>query len=300
MRLALVTAIAFHDADDDLPLLREACAAAGIATETRAWDDASVQWSRFDAALLRSPWDYTWRLPAFLRWCERASHATRLWNPLPVVRWNTDKHYLRDLAAAGIPAVPTAFVEPDVEPLPALEAFLATLDAPEFVLKPAVSAGSRDTHRIARSDVFAAANTLGALLQADRSAMLQPYLDTIDAHGETGLVFLGGAFSHAIRKAALLAPDGTAHAHDTLPEAISTRAPAADKLALAQRVLDAAMRRLALPAPPVYARVDLIRAADATPMLLELELVEPSLFLSTAPGAAERLAGVLVARFAER
>src|SRR5688572_19748652 len=113
-RLALVTAIAAAGLDDDLTPLLDACTRAGIDTQVRAWDDPSVAWGRFDAVLLRSPWDYTERLPDFLDWCTRVTGQSRLLNPLPVVSWNTDKHYLADLLAHGVAVVSTGFVEPDM------------------------------------------------------------------------------------------------------------------------------------------------------------------------------------------
>jgi O-ureido-D-serine cyclo-ligase len=136
-RLALATAIAAAGLDDDLSPLLDACTRAGIDTQVRAWDDPSVAWGRFDAVLLRSTWDYTDRLREFLDWCALVSTQTRLLNPLPVVLWNTDKHYLADLAAHGVDVVATSFVEPDMEPLPSLQAFLAAHEqVTEFVVKP--------------------------------------------------------------------------------------------------------------------------------------------------------------------
>ncbi len=172
--LALVTAIAATGHDDDLVALLDACADAGLHARAVAWDDPTVSWARFDAVLLRSPWDYTERLPEFLAWCEQVDRVTRLLNPLNVVRWNTDKHYLADLAMIGIPTVPTRFVEPDAEPMEALAAFLDQFDAAEFVVKPTVSAGARDTHRYAREQLFAAVNHLARLLEQERSVMMQP------------------------------------------------------------------------------------------------------------------------------
>ena len=208
MRLAFATAISAHGLDEDLPLLLKACAEAGIAASVLAWDDPTVSWSRFDAVLLRSTWDYTERLAPFLAWCERVDRVTTLLNPLPVLRWNTDKHYLADLQGAGVPVVASVFVEPDAEPLPAVQAFLSTFaDAAEFVVKPAVGAGSRDTQRYARAQAFAAANHVGRLLAAGRSVLLQPYLPSVDVDGETALLYFDGEFSHAIRKGPLLRPD---------------------------------------------------------------------------------------------
>lgn len=293
-RIALVTAIAAAGLDDDLAPLLDACPGAGLIAQVRAWDDPTVAWGRFDAIVLRSPWDYVQRLDEFIAWCTTVSARTRLINPLPVVRWNIDKHYLDDLAARGVAIVPTRFVEPDMEPFPALQAFLAEHPGTaEFVVKPAVGAGSKDAQRYARSQEFAAANHLARLLDADRSAMLQPYLPSVDAQGETAMMYFGGVFSHAIRKGPLLRPDEAPTSHLFAAEAITPRTPAPDEFALADRVLAAATIVLSLSEPLAYARVDLIRDADGHPRLLELELCEPSLFFGHAPGSAARFATAL-------
>lgn len=296
-RIAFVTAIVSAALDEDMPPLLAACARAGLTAEVRAWDDFTVSWARYDAVVVRSPWDYHTRLPEFLRWCERVDRVSTLLNPLPVLRWNTDKHYLADLAAQGVAVVPTRFVEPDAEPLPSLQAFLAEFaDADEFVVKPAVSAGSVDTQRYGREQEFAAANHIGRLLDAGRSAMLQPYLDAIDVRGETALLYFDGTFSHAIRKAALLRPNEAGADHTQVPDAIAAREPDADELLLADTVLAAACTRIG--GMPLYARVDLIRDAAGRPCLLELELAEPSLFFDRAPGAADRFVEAVQSRLA--
>jgi O-ureido-D-serine cyclo-ligase len=297
MRLALVTAIAAHALDEDLAPLFAACTRVGLAPQILAWDDPTVSWARHDAAILRSPWDYSERLPEFLAWCARVDRVTTLLNPLPVLRWNTDKHYLADLAAADVPVVASSFVEPDSDPLAAVQDFLTThADAPEFVVKPAVSAGARDTQRYARAQVFAAANQVGRLLEAGRSVLLQPYLASVDVDGETALMYFDGVFSHAIRKGPLLRPD--AEATDALfaAEAITVRTPGDDERAVAQAALAAMTRRLGLERALPYARVDLIRAPDGRPQLLELELTEPSLFFAHEEGSADRFATMLAAR----
>lgn len=294
-RIAFVTAIVSAALDDDMSPLLAACARAGLTADVRAWDDFTVSWPRYDAVVLRSPWDYHKRLPEFLRWCDRVDRVATLLNPLPVLRWNSDKHYLADLANEGVAVVPTRFVEPNVEPLPALQAFLTDFPAAaEFVVKPTVSAGSADTQRYRRDHEFAAANHIGRLLDAGRSAMLQPYLDAVDTQGETALLYFDGAFSHAIRKAALLRPNETGTDHTQLPDAIAAREPDADELRLAETVLTAA--RTQIGGIPLYARVDLIRDAAGRPCLLELELVEPSLFFDQAPGAADRFVAALRSR----
>ncbi|MGH8061482.1 MAG: ATP-grasp domain-containing protein [Pseudoxanthomonas sp.] len=294
--LALVTAVAATGHDDDLAPLLQACAQAGLQARAVAWDDATVSWRRFDAALLRSPWDYTERLAEFLAWCDRTEQSTPLLNPLPVVRWNTDKHYLADLAAAGVPVVPTIFVEPDAEPLQALQAFLLEQPAAEFVVKPTVSAGARDTQRYARMQEFAASNHIARLLEQARSVMLQPYLRSVDNAGETALVYFNGQFSHAIRKGALLRPEQPATETPNALGDITPRNADPDERTLAELALSAVARRLQLKHPLPYARIDLIRDDQCLPTLLELELIEPSLFFAQAPGSADQFAAVLAQR----
>lgn len=287
-RIALVSARAARHLDEDLAPLAAALAEAGAQAAVADWDDPQVDWGAFQLALLRSTWDYTERLPEFLAWADRTATLTRLVNPPAVVRWNTDKHYLGDLARAGVPVVPTGFVAPGERAAAALERFLSEERAEEWVVKPAVGAGSRDAARYARGEEGTAGGHIERLLDAGRCALLQPYLGEVDRHGETALIYFGGCFSHAIRKGPLLR-------RGTLPtdalfaeEHITPRTPAAEELRAAEDAL------AALPfAVPLYARVDLIRTRTGSPCLLELELTEPSLFLAHAPGAARRLADQL-------
>lgn len=290
-RIAFVTAIASASLDEDMPPLLAACDRAGLAAEVRAWDDDTVSWARYDAVVLRSPWDYHLRREAFLHWCDRVAGATRLLNPPEVVRWNTDKRYLADLEAAGVAVVPTRFVAPDAEPLPAVDEAFAAFAAAEIVVKPTVSAGSHDTQRYRRTQGLAAANHVGTLLDAGRDAMLQPYLDAVDVRGETALLYFDGVFSHAIRKAALLRPDATGLDYTALPDAIAARTPDDDERRAGEAVLAALHARTG--APLTYVRIDLIRDADGAPRLLELELTEPSLFFAQAPDAADRFVAAL-------
>jgi len=295
-QLALVTAVASVGLDEDLPPLLQACRKAGLGVRALAWDDPTVSWGRFDAVLLRSPWDYTQRHAEFLAWCRRVDRQSLLLNPLQVVVWNSDKHYLTELAAAGVPVVASSFVETEAEPLPALQSFLAGHDAAEFVVKPAISAGSRDTQRYARAQEFAASNHIARLLEQGRSVLLQPYLASVDRDGETALVFFDGQFSHAIRKGPLLPLDGEASRALFSAEAIGPRVPGEDEQAIARQALAAVADALDLVEPLAYARVDLIRDADGRPRLLELELTEPCLFFARAPGSVDDFAAQLALR----
>jgi hypothetical protein len=290
--VALVTAREARGLDEDMPLLEAALEAAGARSQIVDWDDGAVDWGAFGLTLLRSTWDYTDRLREFLIWVDAAARRTALLNPPSVVRWNTDKHYLAELARADVPVVPSTFIEPGERADRALRDFLVLHDdSAEFVVKPSVGAGSRDTQRHLRGQVEPAVAQAQRLLDSGRSVLLQPYLDSVDRDGETALIYFAGQFSHAIRKGPLLPPGlaGSPAVGLFAPEKIVPRTPGVDELRVAERVL------AALPfAAPLYARIDLIRDAAGAPTLLELELTEPSLFFAHAAGAAERFTSVVL------
>ena len=284
-RIALATAVAAFCHDADLEPLRAALHAAGAEAEALAWDDPTVSWSRFDAVLLRSTWDYAERRAPFLEWCAHVHSASRLFNPPDVVAWNTDKHYLATLAAAGVPVVPSTFLQPGENP--------ATLpDHAEFVVKPAVGAGARDARRYTRGRRDDALAHATRLLDGGRSVLVQPYLEQVDRHGEGTLIFIDGHFSHGIRKGALLARNAAATDGLFAAETIAARDPSAQELEVARKALAAQPF-----GPLLYARVDLLPSADG-PLLLELELTEPSLFFAHGAHAAERLAAAVLSRLA--
>lgn len=263
-RVALATCAELPSlADDDAPLL-PALAAAGVEAEVAVWDDPAVDWSSCDLVVLRSTWDYAWRRREFLGW---AAGVPLLANPMRVVVWNTDKTYLRDLADAGVPVVPTTYVPPGAvfAPSPA-----------DVVVKPTVSAGAADTSR--ESDGGAAA--VAALQAAGRTAMVQPYLPALETAGETSVVVLGGQVSHAVRREPLLLTGGR--------DEVRARTPTAAELAVVQAALGAVRHEL------LYARVDLV-PGPAGPLLLELELTEPALFIGLEPAAPARFAAAVAA-----
>jgi hypothetical protein len=199
-RVALVTCAELPELDPDDQLLLAPLAQRGIEVTAAVWDDPAVSWSAFDLVVVRSPWDYIGRREAFVAWAER---VPRLANPADVVAWNTDKRYLAELDAAGVPVVPTSWVEPGTD-------WVVPADG-EWVIKPAVSAGSRDTGRYDVADAAQrrlAAAHVARLQSAGRLVMVQPYLPAVDSYGETALAFLGGEYSHSIRKGPMLAgPD---------------------------------------------------------------------------------------------
>jgi O-ureido-D-serine cyclo-ligase len=289
--IALVTARAARGLDEDMPPLVAAFAAAGAHAEIVDWDDRAADWGRFDTALLRSAWDYTERLPQFLAWIERVAALTTVLNPPAVLRWSADKHYLLELTRAGLPVVSSSFAEPGEDAAQVLESFLAREPSAQLVVKPAVGAGARDARRHARADVAETLAHVQQLLKARRSVLLQPYLEGVDRHGETALIFIGGHFSHALRRGVPLPLGAPATEALFAPEQTGPRAPGADELEAAGRIL------AALPfGTLLYARVDLIRDGHGAPRLLELELCEPSLYLAHGPGSAQRLVTATLAR----
>jgi O-ureido-D-serine cyclo-ligase len=300
-RIALVSAREALALDEDMEPLAVALREAGAEVATPFWDDAAVDWRSYSAAVLRSTWDYVERIDEFLPWAERCAQQTVLLNPPAVVRWNTDKHYLLELARQGIPVVPTRFVEPGSIAARQIEQFLGggadALTAgqadsfAEFVVKPSIGAGSKDTARYRRHEVARATDHLARLLAQGRSAMLQPYLGRVDEVGETALIYLGGEFSHAIRKGPLLRAGAALVAGLFAPEQITPRQPPSDELAVARQAYAALGS-----SRPAYARIDVIRDADDSPVVLELELTEPSLFFAHAPGSAQRFARVVLER----
>jgi hypothetical protein len=282
MKLALATSTSARDVDPDLDLVVAAADARGIDADVVLWDDPAVTWDEYDAVVVRSCWDYVPRRAEFLAWAQR---VPRLHNPAAVLRWNTDKVYLRELQDAGVPVIETRW---DVAPGDELG------DHDEWVVKPTISAGSKDTARWGtREEVWSHS---AELVAAGRISMTQPYIASVDDEGETAVVHVGGTFSHAIRKGPLLERgEGVRQDRDSREE-ITPRTPTTQQREVADHVLATATSLLGLDAPPLYARIDLVTGADGAPMLIELELTEPSLFLPQSGGGAERLVDAVLAR----
>jgi len=283
--VALATSRALAHPDADMPLLLDALARAGVGADVAVWDDPAVDWAAYSLVVVRSTWDYIARRDEFVAW----AHAVpALANPAPVLEWNTDKRYLADLGAAGLAVADTSWVAPG-DPV--------VLPDGEFVVKPTVSSGSQDSARYAGegSERDRALAHVGRLHAAGRTAMIQPYLGAVDSAGESALVYVDGTLSHTVRKGPMLAvgaTPGDAEYHD-----IGPRAPTAAERSVAARALRS-VPGVADPAGLLYARVDLVPGADGRPVILELELTEPSLFLGTDPDAAGRLAAAIARRVA--
>ncbi|MEZ5078489.1 MAG: hypothetical protein R2725_13725 [Solirubrobacterales bacterium] len=266
---------------DDLALvasLREF----GIDSEPVVWNaDEEVEWAELDGCLLRSVWDYHLRRADFLAWTEAVAATVPLWNPPATLRWNTTKGYLRELAAAGVPTIPTAWLGRGEAVR--LDRLLAERGWREAVLKPSVDLGAERLVRVRRGEGQA---LLDSLL-AEHDVLAQPFMASVERHGEVSLVFFDGELSHTVRK---LPRHGDFRVQSTWGGTAAAVAPTAAQRQVADRALGEIAEEL------LYARVDLIEGAGGEPLLTELELVEPNLYLSTDRSAANRLAAAISRR----
>jgi glutathione synthase/RimK-type ligase-like ATP-grasp enzyme len=243
-----------------------------------------VPWGEFDLIVANGAWDNIHRPAEFLAWVDAVAATTPLVNSPATLRWNLDKRYLAVLADHGVATVPTTWLAPGVE---------FALPPGEIVVKPTISGGGFQTARYGADELDVARAHVRRLLEAGRTVMIQPYQSAVDAQGETGLIFLGGRYSHAISKGPLLRIGAGPQDHLWADEKIGAATPTGPQLETATAALAAAEH---LFGPTTYARVDLLTRTDGTPALLELELLDPALFFETDPAAATRFAEVLAAQ----
>jgi hypothetical protein len=254
--------------------------------------DTDIDWAGFDAVGVRSPWDYSSRRDEFVAWANAA--GSELHNSADLLAWNSDKAYVADLDEAGLSVVETTFLAPG-------EAWSG--DDREVIVKPSVSAGARDTGRFGPALHDEARALIERIHESGRTAMVQPFLSSVDTTGETALVFIDGEFSHSLRKSSVLRPDEVAPVRSTDlmvaeamydPDLVLAGTYDPDELDLAERIVRHVTERFAY--LPLYARVDMLRDTEGAPVLLELEAVEPNLYFDQFPDGAGKLARAIVAR----
>jgi hypothetical protein len=285
--VALAAAAAFPDLFEEGPLLIAALAAVGLEAETVVWNDPSVRWTDYDLVLANGIWDNIRHVDAFVHWTETLERdGVVVANSPATLRWNLDKRYLAQLEAAGVPVVPTIWVD---------QPSTVELDG-EVVVKPTVSGGGHHTARYQVHEHDEARRHIDDLLASGRVAMVQPYQPLVDEEGEVGLIFLGGAYSHAIHKGPMIRR-GAGPLDDLIDnQVVMPTTPADDLVRLGHQAVTAAEQILG---PTAYARVDTVRGAGGTPLLLELELLDPLLFFAGQPDKVGGLARVLAERVAE-
>ncbi len=266
-------------------LLVDALARRGASAVRVDWSRTDVDWSRFRCAVFRTTWDYFDRFDEFTNWLNRVESQTQLCNPAALVRWNTDKHYLADLESRGIPVVAARYVERSSTVT--LHELLAETGWNDAVIKPCVSGAARHTYRIAPGTLEAIEPIFRELL-ASESFILQPFQPSIMLAGEDTLMVFGGRYSHAVRK---IPKAGDFRVQDDHGGRVLDRRPTADQIALAERAVAACSP------VPAYGRVDMIRDDAGHLAVMELELIEPELWLRNHPRAAENFASAIVNAF---
>lgn len=280
--IAFATYSAQPDLTPDDRLAADVLAGRGLPVVGVPWDSADVDWGRFDAVVIRSTWNYHVRPREFMAWLDRlAAAGVPTWNPVPFLRWNADKRYLVDLAGRGTPTVPTTLLPRGSHP--ALRALLASLPVPSGVLKPTFAAGAHETW-VTTADTAAAHEPRLHALLSQTDVLLQPFVPEITTDGEWSLIFFNDQFSHAVLKRPKAGDFRVQSQHGGTERPAD---PPDHVLAQARRVLGA------VDTPLLYARVDGVDI-DGTFTLMELEALEPHLFLSTSPDAPSRFADAIV------
>ena len=291
MHIGLATCSKLPDWEVDDRPLEDALRAAGATVHHPVWDDERFDFAALDACIIRTTWDYEHRREAFVGWAARTARQTRFFNPPEVVAWNTHKSYLRDLAEAGIPSIPTVWVDRG-RPID-LRTALSKHNWTRGFLKPVVGSTARATFRFNVHDesLAAAQSFLDERLTCE-SMMVQPYLERVERFGEESIMLVDGEVTHAVRKTPV---PGDYRVQDDFGATDAPIEPGPSESDLARRIMKMVAERFDVP-PLLYGRVDLLRDAHGSPMLNELELVEPSFFFRHAPAAAERLAHSLLDR----
>ena len=280
-KISLVTYYGLPDLDPDDRLVQDALAKRGVEAVPAVWNDSKIDWSKNRFSILRSTWDYHLNYAEFLSWAERISAVTNLLNPLPLIKWNSRKTYLADLNKAGLPVIPTAWINDSNGP--SLAQVLEVNGWDEAIIKPSIGLATSGVKRCNRSSATTDQAHVDKLLGASE-VMVQEFMPSVQEYGERALIFIDGEYTHTIRKSAFQVLAAAGHAGESKAECND------EEIAIAKSI----MRYL--DTPPLYARVDLVRNAEGKPLLLELELVEPSLFLSFAPESADKFADAILRR----
>ncbi len=279
MDLRIATCRPLPEPDVDEDILLAALRTRGVRPRMAAWNDPGERWDEPVPTVIRSTWDYIHDVGAFRTWIERVERAAPLWNPGDVLRGNLHKRYLLELERRGISIVPTVCVTAKASAT--LAEVVREHGWDDVVVKPAVGAGSFGTLRF-RVGESADGEAHFARLLAERDVLVQPYERSVEGHGERALVWIDGAFTHAVRKSPRFGEDA-----ERVSEALAIEP---DELDLGRRALEEHATKL------LYARVDVARGPNGAPRVMELELVEPSLFLTQSPIALERLADGIARR----
>jgi glutathione synthase/RimK-type ligase-like ATP-grasp enzyme len=283
-RLALITFGGLPQGTDSERLILPHLAAGGIETEIIDWRSTGCDFSKFDLIVLRSCWDYHLRAAEFIEWLRRVEQVTPILNPIETVLWNHNKSYLREVEAMGIEIAPTAFVNGSGPISPA--AWQDIRNWGQSVVKPAVSASAHKTW-LFDSVAVPDEDELKSKMEGE-AFLIQQFIPEIGAQGEISFIYIDGAYSHAVLKRPAAGDFRVQKEHGGSAELFH---PDSALLAQAHEIAG----KVAQVRESLYCRIDAV-AKDRKLVLMELELIEPELFLGLAGGAAERFAKAIVKR----
>lgn len=282
--VSLITYSELPALDPDDQILKQELEKLACEVRIAVWDDPGVDWQNAGLCVLRSTWDYHKKYDQFCLWLDHVSSQSNVFNHPKLLRWNSDKSYLKELRESGAPIIPTFFQERKKRE--SLQRVFAEMNWAEAVIKPAIGLASWGAKRIKSDSLEEGERHLDLLLAGGAKAMVQEFLPSVYEYGERALVFINGKYSHCVRKAAFQKLAVAGQAGET--EAIATES----ELETAAKILSC------LKTIPLYARVDLVKNNFGESVLMELELVEPSLFLSTNPKAGRLFAEAIVEKLA--
>ena len=259
-------------------LLKAALQKQGLSVEITYWDNPTYNWSATKAVIFRTIWDYFERFDEFWKWLQELNTKTKLINSFDLIKWNIDKHYLKDLSNWGIETVPTYFADKGCNIK--LHEIAKTNQWKDLVIKPAISASAFKTHKILANEIQGNEKLFNSLVQ-ERDMLIQPYFQTITQLGEASLMVFDGKFTHAILKKA---QPGDFRVQDDFGGTVNNYMPTKEEINFAEKVFEVCKTK------PIYGRVDIVWDNDKNFYLSELEIIEPELWIRNYPKSAERIA----------
>ena len=259
-------------------LLKSAFEAQGLKVDITYWDNPTYEWQETKSVLFRTIWDYFERFDEFWEWLEQVKTKTRLINSFELIKWNIDKHYLKDLSSWGIETVPTYFADKGCNMK--LHEIAKRNQWNDLVIKPAISASAFKTYKILANEIQANEKLFNSLVQ-ERNMLVQPYFETITQLGEASLMVFDGKFTHAILKKA---QPGDFRVQDDFGGTVHNYIPTKAEINFAEKIFETCKTK------PVYGRVDIVWDNDKNFYLSELEIIEPELWIRNYPKCAERIA----------
>jgi len=286
--ITLLTCRAYYKPDNITPyiqnilleqeLLKSAFEAQGLKVDITYWDNPTYEWQETKSVFFRTIWDYFERFDEFWEWLEQVKTKTRLINSYELIKWNIDKHYLKDMSSWGIETVPTYFADKGCNMK--LHEIAKRNQWKDLVIKPAISASAFKTYKILANEIQANEKLFNSLVQ-ERNMLVQPYFETITQLGEASLMVLDGKFTHAILKKA---QPGDFRVQDDFGGTVHNYIPTKAEINFAEEVFKTCKTK------PVYGRVDIVWDNDKNFYLSELEIIEPELWIRNYPKCAERIA----------